>query len=125
MKIVYFNSVANIFAAVFAVGVVGLSPWAMATTDNKPVTIDNFVRAESDTAIQKVHHVAGLGKFFHHRAPVPLDKQDVIRMNRDTLALRQEAATWKLARTAISATSPKTTCFTGSLNVTTRNSRHT
>ncbi len=48
MKIVSFNSVANIFAAVFAVGGVGLSPWAMATTDNKPVTIDNFVRAESN-----------------------------------------------------------------------------
>lgn len=85
MKIRSFNSVANILAAIFAVCVVVLSPWAMATTDNKPVTIDNFVRAESDTAIQKVHHVAGLGKFFHLRTPAPLDKQDVIRMNRDTL----------------------------------------
>ena len=70
---------------ILAACTVALSPWAMATTDNKPVTIDNFVRAESDTAIQKIYHMAGLGKFFHLRTPVPLDKQDVIRMNRDTL----------------------------------------
>ena len=37
-------------------------------------------------------------------------------------ALRQGAATWKLARIAINATSPKTTCYTGSLNVIIRNS---
>ncbi len=62
-----------------------LSPWTMAATDSKTVNIDSFVRAESDTAIQKVYDLAGLGKFFHIRTPVPLDQQKVIRMNRDTL----------------------------------------
>jgi len=63
-----------------------LSPGAIASSDNnKSVNIDNFVRAESDTAMHNIHSLAGLGKFYHVRTPVPLDKQDVIRMNRDTL----------------------------------------
>ncbi len=49
------------------------------------VTIDSFVRAESDTYIRNIYNQAGIGKFFHIRTPVPLDKQIVIRMNRDTL----------------------------------------
>ncbi|MCZ6517732.1 MAG: DUF1254 domain-containing protein, partial [Gammaproteobacteria bacterium] len=52
----------------------------------QPVTIDTFVRAESDTAIRNIHNgVGGLGKFGHLRAPTPLDNQTIIRMNRDTL----------------------------------------
>jgi hypothetical protein len=85
MKTRAFYSIANTFAVVLAVCVVILSPWAMAATDSKPVTIDNFVRAETDTAIRKVYNGVGLGKFFHFRTPTPLDEQDVIRMNRDTL----------------------------------------
>ncbi len=51
-----------------------------------PVTIDTFVRAESDTAIRNIYNgVGGLGKFGHLRAPTPVDNQPVIRMNRDTL----------------------------------------
>jgi hypothetical protein len=50
------------------------------------VTIDTYVRAESDTAIRNIYNQAGgLGKFLHLRAPTPLDNQPVIRMNRDTL----------------------------------------
>ena len=52
----------------------------------QPVTIDTFVRAESDTAIRKMYdQVGGLGTFGHLRTPTPLDNQPVIRMNRDTL----------------------------------------
>ncbi len=51
----------------------------------EPVTIDNFVRAETDTAIWKGVNKAGLGKFYHIRVPTPIDNQPVIRMNRDTL----------------------------------------
>ncbi len=50
-----------------------------------PITIDNFVRAESDTAIRNLQNQFGLGKFGHLRAPTPLDNQTIIRMNRDTL----------------------------------------
>jgi hypothetical protein len=43
------------------------------------------VRAESDLAIKKVYDLVGFGTWFHIRQPVPLDQQEVIRMNRDTL----------------------------------------
>jgi hypothetical protein len=50
------------------------------------VNISNFARAETDMAIEKIHHLAGgFGRWFHLRQPVPLDQQEVIRMNRDTL----------------------------------------
>lgn len=49
------------------------------------VTVDNFVRAETDMTFKRYEAAGGFGKFFHLREPTPLDKQDVIRMNRDTL----------------------------------------
>jgi len=50
-----------------------------------PVTVDTFVRAETDMTMKRYVDQGGFGKFHHIREPVPLDKQDVIRMNRDTL----------------------------------------
>lgn len=50
-----------------------------------PVTADNFVRAESDLYFSGVVKNGGFGKFDHTREPAPLDKQTVIRLNRDTL----------------------------------------
>lgn len=50
-----------------------------------PVTPDNFVRAETDLYFSGVVKNAGFGKFDHTREPAPLDKQTVIRLNRDTL----------------------------------------
>lgn len=60
-----------------------LSSAAVAAAE--PVTLDTFVRAESDAAIKLVYDQVGLGKFSHFRAPTSLDNQPVIRMNRDTL----------------------------------------
>ena len=38
------------------------------------VNISNFARAETDTAIKKLHHLAGgFGRWFHVRQPTPLD----------------------------------------------------
>ena len=51
----------------------------------KNVNVANFARAESDVAIKKMYDIVGLGTWFHLRAPTPLDRQEVIRMNRDTL----------------------------------------
>jgi hypothetical protein len=46
----------------------------------------NFARAESDTYFAKfVKESGGLSKFAHIRVPTPIEKQDVIRMQRDTL----------------------------------------
>jgi hypothetical protein len=51
-----------------------------------PVTVDNFVRAESDLYMgNMVRASGGPGKFDHRREPARIDKQDVIRLNRDTL----------------------------------------
>ncbi|WP_170398481.1 DUF1214 domain-containing protein [Ruegeria arenilitoris] len=52
-----------------------------------PVTVNvtNFVRAETDMYHQRIVDLGGFGGLMHIREPVPLDAQDVIRMNRDTL----------------------------------------
>ena len=51
-----------------------------------PVTVDNFVRAESDTYFGNLaKESGGLAKFHHRREPASIDDQTVIRLNRDTL----------------------------------------
>jgi hypothetical protein len=51
-----------------------------------PVGVDNFTRAESDLYMGNALKETGTtGRFFHHREPVQIDKQFVIRPNRDTL----------------------------------------
>jgi len=49
------------------------------------VTVDNFVRAETDMTFERYVAQGAFGKFLHIRNMTPIDKQDVIRMNRDTL----------------------------------------
>ena len=49
------------------------------------VTVDNFVRAETDEIMSAYVDQGAFGKFLHIRTPTPLDKQNVIRMNLDTL----------------------------------------
>jgi hypothetical protein len=50
-----------------------------------PVTVDNFVRAETDMTFRRYEKQGAFGKFLHVRVPTPVDKQSVIRMNLDTL----------------------------------------
>jgi hypothetical protein len=51
-----------------------------------PVTVDNFTRAETDLYFSTgAKEASGTGKFFHRREPMAIDKQSVIRANRDTL----------------------------------------
>jgi hypothetical protein len=49
------------------------------------VSADNFTRAESDLYFGNVVKDGGFGKFMHIRELTPLDKQLVVRSNRDTL----------------------------------------
>ncbi len=49
------------------------------------VSADNFTRAESDLYFCKVVEDSGFGKFMHIRELTPMDKQLVVRSNRDTL----------------------------------------
>ncbi|MEG1039220.1 MAG: DUF1214 domain-containing protein [Pseudomonas sp.] len=50
-----------------------------------PVTVDNFVRAESHKFFKRVVERGGFAKFVHNRDLVPVESQVVIRPNRDTL----------------------------------------
>jgi hypothetical protein len=67
------------------------------------VTPDNFVRAESDLYFSGVVKDGGFGKFMHRREPTPLDRQTVIRMNRDTL---YSAAVFDLDAAPVAITLP-------------------
>jgi hypothetical protein len=53
----------------------------------EPVTVANFVRAESDTMIRANMDMLGvsIGSLVHLRDPVTPENQPVIRMNQDTL----------------------------------------
>ncbi|WIY23374.1 DUF1254 domain-containing protein [Parasedimentitalea psychrophila] len=53
--------------------------------DPVTVTVDSFVRAETDMTMKRYTDIGGFGKFAHIRQPTPLDEQNVIRMNHDTL----------------------------------------
>jgi hypothetical protein len=58
---------------------------AFAQPAPQKVTVDNFVRAESDMYIANLAKEGGLGKLLHRRQPASIDNQTVIRLNRDTL----------------------------------------
>jgi hypothetical protein len=50
------------------------------------VNVDNFVRAETARMFAGLQgNAGGVNRFEHTRVPAPIDKQTVIRMNRDTL----------------------------------------
>jgi hypothetical protein len=77
-------------AAVAMLGVVLFSAYAQTAATSPasaaiPVTVDNFVRAESDQYIASIAKQGGMGKLFHRREPASIDDQAVIRLNRDTL----------------------------------------
>ena len=50
------------------------------------VNVDNFNRAQTDFEFEGILKMSGgINKLHHNRTPTPVDKQNVIRMNRDTL----------------------------------------
>lgn len=54
--------------------------------EEKKVTPDTFIRAETDNMFAAmIKNAGGTNKFFHFRSPTPLNKQTVVRMNRDVL----------------------------------------
>lgn len=64
-----------------------LSLSAVTAQDAPPiaVTLDTFIRAESDNYFAKFEKEGGFGKFHHERELASIDNQTVIRLNRDTL----------------------------------------
>lgn len=56
------------------------------TSDGKIlVTPDNFIRAESDVYMAAQAQDGAFGKFKHTREPAPVDRQLIVRLNRDTI----------------------------------------
>jgi len=49
------------------------------------VTRDNFASAETDFHFAQTVRGGGFGRLVHRRDMVPVDRQGVVRMNRDTL----------------------------------------
>jgi hypothetical protein len=55
-------------------------------SDRLPVTVENFVQAETARMLTDLMAGAGgINRWGHNRGATPLDQQTVIRMNRDTL----------------------------------------
>lgn len=78
------NTKIPVLAFAFAISFFG-APQAMAA-DTVPVTVDNFNRAESDMYFAtSAKEAGGVGKLLHRREVVSVDKQPVVRANRDTL----------------------------------------
>ncbi len=77
-------TVLNIRSTVTALSV-GVTLMAAPLAASETVTVDNYARAESDRTFQAYVDIGGFGKFVHFPDVTPIDKQDVIRMNRDTL----------------------------------------
>ena len=50
-----------------------------------PVTVETFERAESDSYFAAAVRDGGFGTFYHHRQLMPVERQTVVRSNRDTL----------------------------------------
>ena len=60
-------------------------PVAEMTAQAVAVSLDNFNRAESDMYFAAHVKRGAFARLVHHREPMPIDKQTVVRPNRDTL----------------------------------------
>ncbi|BBX23835.1 hypothetical protein MTER_32460 [Mycolicibacter terrae] len=67
------------------------------------VSPDNFVRAVTDQEFTNVVNENGFGRFFHQRDVTPIDRQLVVRSNRDTL---YSAAVFDLQTAPVTITLP-------------------
>ncbi|MGB7757052.1 MAG: DUF1254 domain-containing protein [Salinisphaera sp.] len=65
---------------------ISVAPLAVMAADPAVINVDNFNRAQTDFEFAGILKMTGgINKLHHNRTPTPIDKQNVIRMNRDTL----------------------------------------
>jgi hypothetical protein len=78
---------------------------ALAQAGQSPtlVTRDNYVRAQTDFYFSRSVRAGGFGRLLHARNMVPVDRQGVVRMNRDTL---YSAGVFDLAAAPVTITLP-------------------
>lgn len=63
-----------------------------------PVTVDNFIRAETDMYFgNAIEDTGSIGKFFNRREVMAVDRQTVIRRT-VTLCIRRQSSTWTRGR---------------------------
>jgi hypothetical protein len=67
--------------------------------------VHNFVRAETDLYFGKTVTDGGFGKFHHLREMAPIDRQSIVRMNRDTI---YSSAVFDLDAAPVTVTLPDT-----------------
>ena len=87
IMLLFFNRMKQLMPAPLAIAIVlTLNLFDVAADTPLKVNVDNFVRAETAVQFDRIMEMAGgVNKWTHYRLPTPLDKQGVIRMNRDTL----------------------------------------
>lgn len=87
MRLIENINTSKLLKMVVVISTLSLVPAVAFASDTKRVTVDNFVRAESDHMIRSNMKAFGveIGKFTHLREPTTPQKQPVIRMNQDTL----------------------------------------
>ncbi len=81
-------------------------PPAPAAKQGAPVTVDNFVRAESDLHFARAVQAGAFGQLVHARTPAPIppiDQQAAPRWNRDTL---ESSGVFDLAAAPVTITLP-------------------
>ncbi|UFX43940.1 DUF1254 domain-containing protein [Bradyrhizobium sp. 41S5] len=79
------NTKSSIYVVAATLATLGSASAQTPPSATTPVGVLNFVRAESDFYMGKMVKDGSLGRFVHSREPASIDKQNVIRMNRDTL----------------------------------------
>jgi hypothetical protein len=76
----------SLFAFACALAISAAAHAQAQTTAPVKVTPETYIRAETDRQFAEIVKMAGgVNRFYHFRSPTPLDKQNVVRMNRDTL----------------------------------------
>ena len=87
MKTKQTTNAMKVLTSVFVISILFLLPAPAHAAESERVTVDNFVRAESDNMIRANMKGFNLGfdKFTHLRKPTTPDNQPTIRMNQDTL----------------------------------------
>ena len=97
------NHERQLAAAILVLASSALLPAQVSAGMTIPVTPDNFNRAESDIYFSGTVKNGGFGKFNHNRGVMPIDRQAVIRANRDTL---YSAAVFDLNAGPVTVTMP-------------------
>jgi hypothetical protein len=86
IKVKPMKRIAHFFAFGCALAISAAAHAQAQTTSPVKVTPETYIRAETDRQFAEIVKMAGgVNRFYHFRSPTPLDKQNVVRMNKDTL----------------------------------------